>query len=263
MSNIFTRILISIISIPLLLILAYIGGYAFFALVLLLQTLCFYELLRMFREKEYKPDVYPSILVSILVLTFYIYLNEFFIHVFITAALFIVLSVSFSKKDNKIKTIGLVFFGLVYITIPFTMLYELGKNYLHVFLLFFLIWSNDSFAYFGGKYFGKHKFSKISPNKTIEGLISGFIFTVITSVTFHFITKEITLTDSLIMGALISILAPIGDLFESLLKRYRSERLVKYNTGTWRDTGQIRQPYILYSVCIYLFQTYKIFNKLT
>ena len=89
-----------------------------------------------------------------------------------------------------------------------------------MYLLLFLIWANDSFAFFGGKYFGKHKFSKISPNKTIEGLVSGFVFTVITSVVFHFITKEISLADSVIMGAVISVLAPTGDLLESFLKRY-------------------------------------------
>lgn len=220
MSNIFIRILISIISIPLLLLLAYLGDYYFFALVLLLQTLCFYELLLMFREKEYKPDLYSSIIASVLIIIFLVYNIENFLYVFIAAVIFIILNVLFSKKINKIKTIGLVFFGLVYITIPFAMLFELGKNYILVFLLFFLIWSNDSFAYFGGKYFGKHKFSKISPNKTVEGLISGFIFTVITSVAFYYITKEITLTDSLVIGLIIGVLAPIGDLFESFLKRF-------------------------------------------
>lgn len=220
MSNTLTRILISIISIPLILILVYIGGYAFFALVLLLQTMCFYELLIMFREKDLKADVYSSILLSIITITSYIYFEEYFKFVFITAVILIIIVISFSKKENKVKTTGLVLFGLIYITVPFTLLFKLGSIYLLVYLLLFLIWANDSFAFFGGKYFGKHKFSKISPNKTIEGLVSGFVFTVITSVVFHFITKEISLADSVIMGAVIGVLAPAGDLLESFLKRY-------------------------------------------
>ena len=220
MSNTLTRVLISIIGIPLILVSVYLGGYAFFALVLLLQTLCFYELLIMFREKKLMADIYSSVLLSIITIIFYIYFLEYFDSVFIFSVLFTFLLISFGRKENKVKTTGLVLFGLVYITVPFTMLYELGTNYLLVFLLLFLIWSNDSFAFFGGKYFGKHKFSKISPNKTVEGLISGFVFTILTSIIFHFITREITLTDSLVIGSLISVLAPTGDLFESFMKRY-------------------------------------------
>lgn len=220
MSNTLTRVLISIIGIPLILILVYLGGYAFFALVLLIQTLCFYELLIMFREKDLMADINTSVLLSIITITFYTYFREYFHSVFITAVLFTFLLIALSSKENKVKTSGLVLFGLVYITVPFTMLFELSTNYLLVFLLLFLIWANDSFAFFGGKYFGKHKFSKISPNKTVEGLMSGFVFTVLTSIVFYFITKEITLIDSLVIGILISVLAPTGDLFESFLKRY-------------------------------------------
>ncbi|MFA7359555.1 MAG: phosphatidate cytidylyltransferase [Candidatus Kapaibacterium sp.] len=220
MSNTLTRVLISVIGIPLILVLVYMGGYALFALILLLQTLCFYELLIMFREKKLIADIYTSVLLSIITITFYTYYREYFNSLFIIAVLFTFLLIALSSKENKVKTSGLVLFGLVYITVPFTMLFELSTNYLLVFLLLFLIWANDSFAFFGGKYFGKHKFSKISPNKTVEGLISGFVFTVLTAIVFHLITKEITLTDSLVIGSLISVLAPTGDLFESFLKRY-------------------------------------------
>jgi phosphatidate cytidylyltransferase len=124
------------------------------------------------------------------------------------------------KEKNKLINAGLVFFGFVYITFPFALFYKLDKNYIYVYLLFLLIWANDSFAFFGGKYFGKHKFSRISPNKTVEGLVTGFIFTIITSVVFHFIVSDITITDSLVVGVLVGIFGPAGDLFESYLKRY-------------------------------------------
>lgn len=220
MSNTTTRVLMSVIGIPLILVLVYAGGYAFFALVLLIQSLCFYELIIMFRQKDLMTDIYTTVLLSIITITFHVYYPEYFNLIFIAALLFTFLLITLSSKKNKFKTAGLVLFGLVYITVPFTLLFELGKNYLLVYLLLFLIWANDSFAFFGGKYFGRHKFSKISPNKTVEGLICGFIFTVVTSIVFHIIIKEITLMDSLVIGGLVSVMAPTGDLFESFLKRY-------------------------------------------
>lgn len=75
-------------------------------------------------------------------------------------------------------------------------------------------------AYFGGKFFGKHKLSEISPKKTWEGSITGFIFTVITSYLFYFFSDgKITLTDSIVIGFIIGVFSQIGDLFESLFKR--------------------------------------------
>ncbi len=220
MSNTTVRILISLIAIPLILGAVYAGGHILFALLLILQTLCFYELLKMFREKEFKPDMFPAIVLSIITMVSYVYLRHDFIYAFIPAILIIALMEFISVKKSKLKNTGLVLFGLAYITFPFTLLNALGSNYEYVYLLLMLIWADDSFAYFGGKYFGKHKFSQISPNKTIEGLISGFIFTVITGIVFHLFSEKVTLADGIITGTFAGIFAPAGDLFESFLKRY-------------------------------------------
>ncbi len=220
MSNTLKRILIGIIGIPLILYITYIGGIAFFIFCLVVQSLCFYEFLKMFKEKNYLPYLYPSIIFSAITITAFVYFNEYFKFISLSVFLVFVLTELIGKKDNKAMNVGIVLFGMAYITFPFAMLYVLDKNYILVYLLFLLIWANDSFAFFGGKYFGKHKFSKISPNKTVEGLISGFIFTVTASYVFHLYIPEVTLTDSLVVGVLISTLGPAGDLFESFLKRY-------------------------------------------
>ena len=76
-------------------------------------------------------------------------------------------------------------------------------------------------AYFGGRKFGKHKLSSVSPNKTREGSVTGFIFTVIISLVLHFIfPNEITIYTAVIIGILTGIFSQIGDLFESMIKRY-------------------------------------------
>jgi phosphatidate cytidylyltransferase len=81
----------------------------------------------------------------------------------------------------------------------------------------------DTAAYFIGSLFGTHHFSTISPNKTIEGALAGFVMAVIVSVLgWHFFadTARYPLWMGLVMGVLIGIFAQLGDLLVSLMKRY-------------------------------------------
>lgn len=220
MSNTLKRILISIFAIPLILYASYTGGYLFFVFCLLVQSLCILELIKMFSNKNITSSVYYSIFVSAAVFITFLFFKEYLWLVLISGTVTVFLIELLKKSGNKLLNTGLVLFGIVYITLPFSLFYRLDSNYTHVYLLFLLIWANDSFAFFGGKYFGKHKFSKISPNKTIEGLVIGFLFTIITSVLFHYFVSSVTIADSLIIGVIVGIFGPIGDLFESFLKRY-------------------------------------------
>jgi phosphatidate cytidylyltransferase len=214
------RIITGAAGIPLVLLCTYYGGYPFFAFTLLLEILCLYEFLKMFEAREYHPLIYFSIFISVMLFVTFIFFREYFVY-FILLSLILFPVEFFRREKRSTMNPSLSFFGFVYITFPFVLMYELGKRYEYVFLLFLLIWAGDIFAYFGGRKFGKTRFTKISPNKTVEGLISGFIFTIITSIIFHFGFREtITLTDSIITGVLIGILGPAGDLFESFLKRY-------------------------------------------
>jgi phosphatidate cytidylyltransferase len=87
----------------------------------------------------------------------------------------------------------------------------------------------DTAAYATGRMFGSHKIApNISPNKTIEGLVGGF---VIGTMGFWFAglyQDWLTGVDALIIGAAVAAVAPVGDLFESMLKR----DLGKKDTGT-------------------------------
>jgi len=92
-------------------------------------------------------------------------------------------------------------------------------------LLFFmlvLIWAADTFAYFGGRRWGKHKLAPtISPNKTWEGLACGVIASLIIGMLgewFWITPKEINIW-FLLAIAITILVSAAGDLFESLLKR--------------------------------------------
>ena len=84
-------------------------------------------------------------------------------------------------------------------------------------------WVCDSFAMFGGKWFGKHKVAPlVSPNKTVEGCITGAVSSLFVGLIVYLIFKDQhTLSVWLCMGTafLASTMGQIGDLAESLLKR--------------------------------------------
>jgi phosphatidate cytidylyltransferase len=119
---------------------------------------------------------------------------------------------------------GKLIFTVIYVSLPFGFALGLPKFYdgtftWEVFLLFVLIWSSDSFAYFTGRLFGKHKMApKISPKKTWEGFVGGVIFTLVLG---YFIEQKFPglRGNWIIVGFLVSVFAPIGDLVESQLKR--------------------------------------------
>ncbi len=82
-----------------------------------------------------------------------------------------------------------------------------------------LVSTMDIFAYVGGKLFGQNKIiPKISKGKTYEGTIIGIVFTIILSALIRELVN-LNITHALIYGLIISILAFLGDLVESIFKR--------------------------------------------
>jgi phosphatidate cytidylyltransferase len=86
-----------------------------------------------------------------------------------------------------------------------------------------IVWAADSGAYFAGRKFGKHKLSpRVSPNKTIEGLIGGVIAGMLVAlIAAPFIGAKLSDLPAVALVAAWTILfSVVGDLFESLLKRH-------------------------------------------
>jgi phosphatidate cytidylyltransferase len=81
------------------------------------------------------------------------------------------------------------------------------------------VWSTDTFAFFTGKAIGNHKLApKLSPGKTMEGFIGGLLGAVIAGALFgHWI--GLAWANGAVIGAIAGLIGPLGDLFESGLKR--------------------------------------------
>lgn len=132
---------------------------------------------------------------------------------------------------DKAKTvdIAVVFMTSVYITISFTSIVrvrDIADMGLYLFLLIFIgACATDIFAYFGGRFFGRHKLCpKISPKKTIEGALVGTIACTLCFILYFFVLTHFTeMRPNYIMiafiGAFISVISQLGDLAASAIKR--------------------------------------------
>ncbi|BBF42926.1 phosphatidate cytidylyltransferase [Lachnospiraceae bacterium KM106-2] len=122
-----------------------------------------------------------------------------------------------------------IFFGLFYVTIMLSFIYQvrmLNDGFYMVWLIFIGAWGSDTCAYCVGMLIGKHKLpSELSPKKSIEGCIGGVIGAALIGMIYAAVFKnQITEIASpvvvfAIIGAAGSIIAQIGDLAASAIKR--------------------------------------------
>jgi phosphatidate cytidylyltransferase len=90
------------------------------------------------------------------------------------------------------------------------------------FAVLLAVWAGDTLAFFTGRLIGRHKLApKISPGKTWEGLVGGTIATVFVTFVAFYDTRHTYLSvgQAVLLGLAIAVAAPLGDLFESLVKR--------------------------------------------
>lgn len=145
-----------------------------------------------------------------------------------TILVILFLQVVITEMKTSFKDIAYTFFGIFYIvfcTLFIALVYGREGGNILIWILFSAAWGCDILAYIVGKSFGKHKFSKISPKKSIEGCIAGIIggigfmllFTYIANTFFNQNYSYIYIS---IIGLVLSILSQLGDFAASSIKRY-------------------------------------------
>jgi phosphatidate cytidylyltransferase len=136
-------------------------------------------------------------------------------------------------RKTYLRNMGYSVLGLVYISISLGLLLNLRTLYpgqalddvnkLLVIAIILSLWVNDTMAYLVGSFIGKTPLSPISPKKTWEGTIGGFIFAVITmGAVGYFLSSGFEMqpvTQWMIVAAIASIAGTFGDLLQSKLKR--------------------------------------------
>ncbi len=127
-------------------------------------------------------------------------------------------------RDGITMSMGVTLLGIVWIGIPLVhavLLRDL-PNHGAALLIDVLVgtFATDTGAYATGRMFGAHKIApSLSPNKTLEGLLGGFLIGTMAFWFAGLYQDWLSGVDALIMGAAVAAIAPVGDLFESMLKR--------------------------------------------
>ena len=134
----------------------------------------------------------------------------------------------FSKGKHTVPDVIVTLFGIGYV--PFLLLFlsltrQLNHGEFFVWYIFGGAWVTDTFAYLIGRKFGKHHYTPISPNKTMEGVIAGIIFCAIfyggyTYYLTHIGIEGLRVTMMAFVGVLVSFISQIGDLSASAIKRF-------------------------------------------
>lgn len=127
--------------------------------------------------------------------------------------------------DAALRSVPAALFAALYVGLPLGMTLQV-LEYDRVFLMFglALIWLSDTGAYYAGSRWGKHKMApNLSPKKTWEGAVGGIVACLLVGIIFKSIVPDIafeyTWTEVLLVGTMVGVLAPLGDLAESVLKR--------------------------------------------
>ncbi|VAX23959.1 Phosphatidate cytidylyltransferase [hydrothermal vent metagenome] len=231
MNNRTTRILVAVLSIPVLLGLSYWGKIPFLLFILLIGTFSFYEFSVMVKNKDANVNKLLGILaVALLIADAYFQMIDFQLLV-LSEVIIIFLIELFRDKGSAMQNIGSTLVGLFYIGLfssTIILIREIYSGSLHyndggllIISIFITLWVTDSAAYFLGSAFGKHKlFPRVSPSKSWEGAIAGFVFAIITMIVLQtFLLTFLNLTDALVLGIIVGLFGQIGDLIESLIKR--------------------------------------------
>ena len=142
--------------------------------------------------------------------------------------LLLFLKVILTNMKVSIRDLAITLLGIIYIVgllafIP--LLNGLHNGKLLIWYILFAAWGTDIFAYFVGKTIGKHKFSKISPKKSIEGCIGGLIGAVLSMVIYTIVINnvynlDISLVYISFIAVILSAIGQIGDFAASTIKRH-------------------------------------------
>ncbi len=234
-TGLLTRVISALLGFPLVLVVFIFANDLIFDIIIsALSIMCMYEYFTCFKnENKANPSTWLGYIISVLII-----LLNFVDKNIMWGAIVAILPISilalatelfFSNGKKNIIDIAVTFLGICYIPITFFFLDQIrcidtnGKIYLWYVII--AAWGSDTCAYFIGRNFGKHKFTKISPNKTIEGsvagvigaLVIGLVYTVIINNVFSLTINYLAISIILIV---LSVIGQIGDITASAIKRY-------------------------------------------
>jgi phosphatidate cytidylyltransferase len=226
MSREISRILVAVIGAPAVLGLVWLGGWWVVVLAAVAGVIAIHEFWLLVKPLRPLSLAGYGSLAGILIgakLGGATWMAGGFLAVFTLAFLFQLVS---RTRAPATVAIGATVLGSAWIGLglgALVLLRELPRHgRLAVFALLLAVWAADTFAYFAGRLFGRHKLApSLSPGKTWEGFVVGSIAGVFASFIALYDTRDTYLTSwqAVVLGLVVVLAAAAGDLFESMLKR--------------------------------------------
>ncbi|MEA5405290.1 phosphatidate cytidylyltransferase [Arcicella sp. DC2W] len=232
MSNLKQRVIAAVVAVPFLIFCIVFSDWTFFglfAIIAILAQLEFYKLLGLDGDEPltYYGTFCGFVLVSV---TFLIEkgiipeANYYILSPLMALIFFIKL---YKVQDEKpFKNIAYTFLGVIYVALPFALIIILAFlnstnfSWQRPLGCLFLLWASDTGAYFAGTKFGKTKlFERVSPKKSWEGSVGGFLASMLVSFILSTYFTDLLTWQWFGCGAIIVVAGTYGDLVESLFKR--------------------------------------------
>lgn len=227
------RILTALIGIPLFLAVLIAGPIPWAILLSILGVIMTHELIGMFSARE-MPVVKPA---AYLAAPLFCLLElDVFTSTAVTglvdagaafamAAIFaLAIAGALVEREQRLPAIITALFAAFYIGFMISRLVGLREEaggLILVLIVLAVVWLSDTAAYFVGRAYGRHKLApSISPNKTVEGAVGGFLAGAASGPLIALAVPDIvSITPAIILGVVVAVAAQAGDLFESAIKR--------------------------------------------
>ncbi len=218
-----TRVISSLIAVPLVMILAWQGGLFLIALCALAMFLAMLEFRRMLSRLDLNVPFFLMAAGVILLLgSVYFYgdtglAGALVSVIFIFLCWFMFFYPGCSLQEVSTGLLSTLYIGLI---VYVYLLRTLPNGWIWIALMLFGTWVNDTMAFLIGKNFGKRPlFPALSPGKTIEGSVGGMLGSMIVVFVFKYIYPFLPLLHLVLLGLFLGIVAQVGDLVESGIKR--------------------------------------------
>jgi len=230
--NLATRVVVALFGIPLMIFLCIVGKIPFLIFALIIGVVSFFEFSKIISKRKFHPNLFiGTASVVLMILNSYLYFVETHILILIIIPI-ILLSELLRRGESSTANLGTTLLGIFYIGLFSAALVELREFYSDshfqydnggyiILSMFASIWICDSAAYFIGSAYGRHKvLPRVSPNKSWEGAVAGFVFSIITMVVaFELILDFLSLKDAILIGIIVGLFGQAGDFVESQIKR--------------------------------------------
>jgi phosphatidate cytidylyltransferase len=228
-----SRLMTASVGVPITIVCSLVGGIPFLLAMNLVIGAGLYEFYRMMEAKGIRPYKIVGVAAGLGVSWYVYFLGGVFSSLFITLVLVAIMTMELFRRDGElavfhISTTILGVFYVAWLGSHVILLRQLGEGVVgtdyggfFVILAFALAWFTDAGAYFVGHSIGRHKLlPRVSPRKSVEGALGGMAVAVVVAfVARATIVPVLSVRDALLLGLLAPVMAVLGDLVESLMKR--------------------------------------------